>query len=252
MLYTLEPTIEVTLLPGREQNPLSTPIWRLADWSIQVGEFKNGYELEELALSSPGSYTYGWLADLVDTMLFSPDSRLLHTLLLKIPEAISLIPKQLPQWGKGNKSQATLSLTNVIKFKLDSCESSIYVEEDDSLLLSTTIASQFQYDEAFEIAQNLSILFCTGNYVGWLLENASAHIPPFIILSKAKSNEEWDKKKYLLEYFNYFSEEFKNKLEQEDSLLKSKLNILHESVKKENNEYLREIWLAIGQLLDAY
>jgi hypothetical protein len=252
MPYILASTIKVILLSSEEQNSLPTPVWRLADWSIQVGEFKDGYELEELALASPGSYIYGWLADLVDTMLFSPDSQLVHTLLLKIPEAINLLPKHLPQWGGGHKGQATLSLPNITKFKLDSCESSIYLAEEDRLLLITTSASQFQYDEAFELAQDLSILFCTGNHVGWLLKNASAHIPPFTILSKVKSNNERKKKDYLLEYLTYFSEESKDGLEQEDSLLKSKLDTLRDKVEKENNEHLREIWVATGQLIDAY
>jgi hypothetical protein len=135
MTYKLNPEASVFLLPSKEVYELPVPIWRLADWSIQVGNFKNGYELEELAIASAGSYTYAWIADAVDTMLFSPVSQMLHTLVLNVPESIYLTEMSVSLYNISHRKEAVrLSMSK--KFKLNACHLSPYSWTDDNLLLS--------------------------------------------------------------------------------------------------------------------
>jgi hypothetical protein len=250
MLYKLTPTTAVELVASDPTLAVQTTTWHLADWSLWIGGFQDGYELEALAETSLGSYH--WYGDDVDTLLFSRETKQAHAAALRLPEAVQL--SEASSFATATQQEHTtngLVLRTEVNFRLVPGESTIYVPIEDTLsVLMVADASPFEYDQAAQVFPDLSLLFLQGNYVGWRLSNASRCIPS--ALGEQEESGRAKKIAYLTQYLSFFEESTRLRLDEGEPVIEQELHSIKNKIAKENDSSLFEIEKAIDRLLEAY
>lgn len=251
MLYYLTTDTLVEPLLSKGYASGQVPYWHLADRCIWIGDFRDVDELESLAVSSRGSWS--WLGDAVDTILFAKETCLLHSVALSLPDSVHLVSRHFYTADYLADKGSLLLSSETKNFRIDSCNTSAYSLEDDMLfLIASDSVDTFAYDFALTIFADFSILFYKRRYVGWMLQQASCYL-----ISDAGPHQSYyetstSKKSALHRYFGYFNEEVANRMEEEDPVVKKELMVFLAELDQKHDPQFASIREGIANLLDGY